>query len=140
MGKLSRNKGKAFERKIARAYREAIPEIAEEVRRSDQSHQADDSDVTGLPGLWTECEDAREPNPLKKLEQAERDAKDGRIPVAITHKMRAKSVQATLRLRDLVQLFNENAGDVGMSEDQPVTMDFDDFLVLYRGSQRWRST
>lgn len=110
MGKMQRDKGKRFERQIAKKLREKFPEYSEEIRRSIQSRQAEESDVTGLPGLWVECQDAAVPTPKQKLLQAERDVHVANlyrkiIPIAVTHKSRAKEIFVTLRLANLHYLF-----------------------------------
>lgn len=135
MGILSRNKGKVFERKVAAVFRERFPQIAADVRRSIQSRKAEESDVTGVPGLWIECQDAARPEPLVKLLQAERDRDSAGallIPVAVTHKKGEKTIQATLRVRSLALL----ASDYGLypaawrGPDVPVTLDLLDFVEL----------
>ena len=116
MGKMQREKGKRFERQIANALRKFFPEHAEEIRRSIQSREAEESDVTGLPGLWIECQDAILPTPLKKLEQAERDVSSNNleldiIPIAVTHQIRAKAIHVTLRLSHLHYIFGHHIND-----------------------------
>lgn len=76
MGKHSRDKGINFEQLIATAYRERWPGVT--VRRSEQAHRPFEPDVVidhhpfGTR-LWTECQHADDPTPLRKLAQAERD-------------------------------------------------------------------
>jgi hypothetical protein len=116
MGKMQREKGKRFERLIANKLREFFPEHAEIIRRSIQSREAEESDVAGLPGLWVECQDAITPTPLKKLEQAEGDIRMNKlesdiIPIAITHKIRAKDIIVTLRLSHLHYVFGHHMND-----------------------------
>tara|TARA_A100001391_G_scaffold122821_1_gene83729 strand:- start:5410 stop:5880 length:471 start_codon:yes stop_codon:yes gene_type:complete len=142
MSKMQRIKGKVFERKIARKLRETFPEFADEIRRSIQSRQAEESDVTGLPGFWIECQDAKQPTPTKKLEQAERDVRvarqvDTTIPIAVTHKIRAKDILVTLRLHHLHYIFGHNLNDYRFSapfakeNDTPaVSILLEDFLTI----------
>lgn len=142
VSKLSRDKGKVFERKIARILRERFPQHAADVRRSDQGHGAADSDVTGLPWIWVECQDAREPTPVAKLEQAEADlgAATGdaaaKIPIAITHKLRSRSMQVMLRLSSLDRIASVAVGETPASLEvadvgfTPVTLELGDFLDL----------
>ena len=116
MGKMQREKGKRFERLIANKLREFFPEHTDEIRRSIQSREAEESDVTGLPGLWVECQDAILPTPLKKLEQAERDVRANNlelsiIPIAVTHQIRAKAIYVTLRLSHLHYIFGHHIND-----------------------------
>jgi hypothetical protein len=139
MGKLSRTKGHSFERKIAKLIRDRFPEL-ENVRRSFQARDAEESDVTGLPGFWLECQDAALPLPIMKLHQAERDLANtaldrDRIPVAITHKKGARSIQVTLRAKDLICLLATEQAP----KDSPVTLDFEDFLHILELTQPWNS-
>jgi len=142
MGKLSRDKGKVFERKIARCLRETFPQHAEEIRRSIQSRQAEESDVTGLPGFWVECQDAITPTPTKKLEQAEHDVRVANltetiIPVAVTHKIRCKDIFVTIRLHHLHYIFGHHINDYRFSAPfaferltPAVLLLFSDFLKI----------
>lgn len=142
MGKMQRDKGKRFERQIAKKLRERFPKHADEIRRSIQSRQAEESDVTGLPGLWIECQDAAVPTPLKKLEQAERDVivaklEEELIPIAVTHKSRAKDIRVTLRLAHLHYIFGHHMNDYRFNapfakeKDTPhVSVLLDDFLTI----------
>ena len=144
MGKMQRDKGKRFERQIARKLRESFPKYAEVIRRSIQSRQAEESDVTGLPGFWIECQDAANPTPLKKLKQAERDVQvadlvDELIPVAVTHKSRAKDIFVTLRLHHLHYIFGHHMNDYRFSapfaketNTPHVSVLLDDFLTIVR--------
>jgi len=116
MGIMQRNKGKRFERLIAKKFREYFPEFAEEIRRSIQSREAEESDVTGLPGFWVECQDAIRPTPLKKLEQAERDIAANKLfgeilPIAITHQKNTKEIYVTLRMHHLHFIFGHHIND-----------------------------
>lgn len=162
MGKLSRNKGKTFERRIAAMLREAFPDLAPFIHRSSQAHgdpespgqrsrppgwrpsQTFDSDVTGIPGLWIECQDAREPTPLAKLMQAERDvrerAKDKtRIPIAIVHRTGTKfdRMTVTMRLNSLLRLDGGTAAATAGSGNIPVTIEWAHFLELCDRTQPW---
>ena len=137
-GKTSRRKGHEFERKIARQLRERFPRYADDIRRADQGHGANASDVTGLPLVWLELQHAATPTPVGKLEQAERDILEApedahtRIPVAVTHKSRTHTTQATLRLRGLLRLVYAVPTQVLPSlGGEPVTLDWEDFLKLY---------
>lgn len=143
-GKTSRRKGKVFERLIANKLRErfADQEWVGRVRRSDQTHRAHLSDVTGWPHMWVECESAVGSNPTRKLLQAEGDmlAKlgegyDADIPVAVCREKGSPVITATLRLSKLVLLMHGNTGQGPEVNDPPVTMLFDEFMELYA---EWR--
>ena len=138
MSLFSRSKGKRFERTIATMIRERFPQYAKEIRRSIQSRAAEESDVTGLPGFWLECNDTVQPNPLDKLEQAERDVslsqtRKSDIPVAITHKTGARTSQATLRLINLVRISEGTTALVSTNHDLcqiPVTIPLESFFAI----------
>ena len=97
---------------------------------------AEACDIQGVPYLWIEAQDSQAPTPLVKLEQAERDlraAKTQRLPVAVTHKKGARSIQITLRICSLCTLLSEPTADVRRfgTYPYPITMDFQEFLVIY---------
>lgn len=124
MSLLSRTKGKTFERRIAAILRQHFPNAV--VRRASQADRAHQSDVyvTGGPALlsrlWLECQDARQPTPLRKLEQAERDVQrafedggpSGRLPVVIWHEYGAREIHATMRLWVLESIRNPESQSV----------------------------
>lgn len=131
-----RIKGAGFERRIAKLLRERY---GADVHRSSQADRARNSDVViepgpgvhqNLPRLWLELQDAREPTPLKKLAQAERDiAREeamARVPVVVWHRLGERTVWASLRLYDLDWL-------CGVGEERAggpmVTMEIGDFLT-----------
>jgi hypothetical protein len=84
--------------------------------------------------LWLELQDARQPTPLDKLAQAERDCRlvdVFRIPVVVWHKYRERSLSVTLRLDALMVLTGSPwhpAEFVGI----PVTCDWEQFLDVLR--------
>lgn len=142
MGKFSRSKGKRFERRIATELRERFPQFAELIRRSIQSRQAEESDVTGIPGLWLECQDSVEPTPFDKLEQAIRDVtanESKSIPVAITHKTRTQSIEVTLRATDFIWMTEASNGKLSDSwlEKVTVQISWEAFLDLVEKFQPW---
>ena len=137
MGLLSRTKGKVFERKVARAFRKRWPDAI--VRRASQAERAHESDVfiTGGPPilsrLWLECQDARNPTPLAKLEQAEQDIgfahnpgwRDTSMPIVVWHKLGAREINVSTR----TWMFDELRGmPRGIASDAVLTMTLDDFL------------
>jgi len=137
MGKLSRTKGRAFEQKLARIFRKRWP--AAVVRRASQADRAHQSDVyiAGGPAilgrLWIEAQDARKPDPLRKLHQAERDigatskAHGGhRLPLCVWHRIREREIHVTTRL----WVVDEALARFVDVRNTPVTMTLDDFLEL----------
>jgi hypothetical protein len=110
VGKWSRNKGKAFERTVAAAFREVY---GDQVRRGWQARQGSDApDVEGVPGYWIEAKAHRKVNiraAWKQVVAAQIDAKrkgDGRAtdnPVIIC-KDDGEEPLAVLRFSDFVSL------------------------------------
>lgn len=136
MGRMQRMKGKSFEQSVARVLRARWPSV--EVRRSSQAERAYESDVfiTGEPRLerlWLELQDARKPNPLVKLAQAERDIETlhpdvgiialDRQPVVVWHKLRERTIHVTTR----AWVFDELRGSPS-SDNTVITMELGAFL------------
>lgn len=142
MSKLSRTKGGAFERKIARELREAMPRAT--VRRSQQAHRAYEPDVViegNAPSialrLWLELTDSRAPSPLDKLAQAERDAAGyvwppGPLPIVVWHRTGARAVQVTARLGTLCEVLGGEPTMVDGYLGTPVTVDWQQVLARLR--------
>lgn len=118
MGKLSREKGKRFERHIAGVLRTYWPDAV--IRRASQAERADNPDVfieggpPVLSRLWLELHDARNPVPMAKLEQAEQDITEwlrrrpmalvNRMPIVIWHRTGERISNVTSRLWVLDEL------------------------------------
>lgn len=147
---MSRRKGASYERKIADILRKRFPQFAEAIRRSIQSRQAEESDVTGIPGLWLELQHAARPTPTVKLAQAIRDAPVDMIPVAITHQTGCKGDDVFMRMRDLLclqgqchptawrwVLKNESRVLEEPFANSMVQISFEDFLLLIERSEPW---
>lgn len=140
MAKLSREKGKRFERLIASELRSRWPDAV--IRRASQAERADNPDVFCEGGppilarLWLELQDSRTPTPLGKLQQAEHDtlawhAKRPtiptlRLPVVIWHRIREVKTYATLRLATLDAI----CGALHVVRDQVVQLELGDLLDL----------
>ena len=140
MAKLSRTKGRSFEQKIARVFRAIWPEAV--VRRSSQADRAHNPDVMIEHGppllqhLWLELNDARQPNPLEKLAQAERDiaaisqhAGPARFAVVIWHRLASRTINVTLRASVYDSLRGRFHPDLDRT---PITLDLDDFLAMLK--------
>jgi hypothetical protein len=143
MGLLSRVKGRTYERKIAALFRSHWPDAT--VRRSSQAERAYQSDVfveggpSVLRRLWLELTDARKPNVLLKLGQAETDAtawntrnvdEPVRWPVVIWHVTGERNAQVTMPMWVLDAIR-------GMEWQtrfavEPATMDLRDFVRMLR--------
>lgn len=104
-GAGSRRKGHAFERAVAKLFREIY---GEGVKRGFQTRGggAEEPDVVGTP-FHLECKVGKKHSPRAALAQAIRDAKPGMIPVAIVKDDR-KEPFVCLRLDDFLELAREN--------------------------------
>ena len=139
-GRLSRTKGGAFERKIVRMLKARLPHAT--IRRGKQSHLADEPDVVVAGGgdqlwdrLWLELQDARTPTPELKAKQADRDSGEESLPIAVTHKLGAKTIQATMPYWVLDEIVNGLVYDPtymskSSNETVMVTLDFADLLAV----------
>ena len=83
-GRTSRRKGAQYERDVAAQLREALPHLADHIRRGiGQARSGSEvPDVDGVPGVWLECKHRKNISAEAALRQAE-EATDGRLPVAI---------------------------------------------------------
>lgn len=83
------NKGAAYEREIARKLRE----YGYHTRRGQQYCGANgDADVVGLEGIHLECKRTERTDLYGWIEQAERDAREGELPVVVHRKNNKKSL------------------------------------------------
>lgn len=143
MGKISRTKGKVFERRWAQIVRDAFPELAHQIKRSIQSRgvEREGCDVAGFPKVWFECNHEIDPNPRKKLEQAERDRPDATfLPVAVVLRNRSRSITVFLRLEHLVQISSGFGSTLNLDEATRrmiVGVGSVDFLEILRTGQFW---
>lgn len=143
MSRMQREKGKRYERDIARVLRAAF--AGADVHRSSQADRARNSDVvaTGHPVLeclWLELQDARHPTPVAKLEQAERDIaarRAGRLPVVIWHRIRERASQVTTRLSVIDEL-RGLSWRLAMPSERliVVTLDLTEFVRILRAAIR----
>lgn len=137
-----RTKGKAFERKVAAIIRARWPGAL--VRRASQAERAHNPDVFVEGGpkliqrLWMELQDSATATPAKKLAQAVRDVEadprtyasgEHRLPVAITHQLGSRTIEATIGLDDLMDIADPDR--IHCEEHSiAVTMRLDAFLAL----------
>jgi hypothetical protein len=129
-----RRKGHDFERAVASAIRRRWPHLV--VRRSQQGHKAFEPDVVveGV-NLWTECFIGAKPNPLAKLEQAERDTErftETMLPVVVWRKSGERTTWATMRVVVLMESLGERCRQVAFDTWVPdivVTVDFGEWLA-----------
>lgn len=104
IGKASRVKGKAFEQEVARRFREVMP--TEKIVRGWQAHSGANAADVVTPVFWVECKRSNTATPEKALTQAQADAPDGRVPLAILKKDR-KVAYAAMTLDDFMELVRE---------------------------------
>lgn len=83
----------------------AINEYGYETRRSVQYNgQAGEADLIGLPGVHIECKRVERLNLSEAMAQAERDAKDGEM-AAVFHRKNGERWRVTLDFDDFMQLY-----------------------------------
>ena len=105
MGKLSRTKGAAYERELAKLIADAMP--GAHVRRGLQAQGAASAKIADVecPEFWVEAKRGKKPNMRAALRQAEADT-DGRWPVAVVRDDRDRAT-VTMRLDDWLVLVAE---------------------------------
>lgn len=97
----SREKGARGERELANY----LKEQGYDSRRGQQFSGANgDPDVVGLPGIHIECKRVEKLNLDAALEQSERDARAGEIPVVI-HRKNRQTWRITMELFDFLTIF-----------------------------------
>ena len=114
MGLMQRNKGKAFERKVAEAFRAVFPNVHRTLTQQRDSGEAPDIDA---PGLWVEAKHYRRANIQKAYDQACEELKRHKvrrnfagepavIPIAVTKDNRREPL-VTLSLENFLHLLEE---------------------------------
>lgn len=106
MGKLSREKGKRFEREVAHLFRE----YGYDAHRTAQyrGNTGDAGDVEGVPGIHIEAKNQEKMHLYDWIDQSVSDAKaegKGNLPVVI-HKANSKPVLVTMRYDDWIQMYS----------------------------------
>lgn len=108
----SRAKGKRFELSLAKMLRD----YGYDCRRGQQYCGAGgDADVVGLPGIHIEAKAQERMCLYDWMDQARRDAKEGRLPT-VFHKKNNADVLVTMRLEDWMQLYREWEAGQDMKE------------------------
>lgn len=103
MGKMSREKGKRFERQVAHAFQE----YGYPARRAQQfAGKEGNHDVVGVPGLSIECKHVERLNIYDAVEQSIRDAQDGEMPTVI-HRKNGKPMLVTMTFDSWIDLYRE---------------------------------
>ena len=102
----SRQKGARGERELA----EKLREYGYETRRGQQYSGANgDADVVGIPGIHIECKRVERLNIDEALSQAERDARDGEMPV-VMHRRNRTEWKVTMLLDDFMRIWERSRG------------------------------
>lgn len=107
MGKMSREKGKRFERIIAGLFKDWGYDAHRSAQFMGKTGQA--ADVEGVPFLHIECKHVEQMRLYEWIEQAQRDARAAQknlLPVVI-HKQNNKPVLCTMTFDAWIQLYNE---------------------------------
>ncbi len=100
----SREKGKRFERALAKKFRDYG---YTDCRRGQQYCGANgDADVIGLPYIHVEAKAVEQMQLYKWIAQAKNDAKDGEIP-AVFHKKNNCNILVTLEFDDFMEIYKE---------------------------------
>jgi hypothetical protein len=110
-GKLARNKGRAWEQTVRRAYAAALGEDGNATRAGwKQAHGLGDADVAadlpaGLPwgAVWTECKVGAQPNIAAAMAQAVAAMEGNVLPVVASKRDRCVPL-VTLRFDDWMLL------------------------------------
>ena len=134
-----REKGKTFERRVARIIRARWRYAL--VRRASQAERAHNPDVFVEDGphvlkrLWLELQDSAHPTPSAKLAQARRDIAadprryergNHRLPAAVTHQLGSTRILATMDIGDVLEVLGLSVGEALVPGE--VTMSLDTLL------------
>lgn len=107
MGKMSREKGKRFEREVASRLRDE----GFDCKRGQQYCGASgDADVVGLPGIHIECKHCERMELYDWLAQSIHDARDWELPT-VFHRKNNSELLVTMRFSDWIQLYKETDYD-----------------------------
>lgn len=113
----SKQKGARFERELARRFRE---HGYDDARRTAQycGNTGDASDVIGLPGLHIEAKHQERMSLYDWMAQAKHDAAEGgeNLLPAVFHKKNRAEVLVTMELDDFMVLYREFASDLFLKE------------------------
>ena len=107
MGRMSREKGKRFERQVAALFREeGFTDAQRSAQVMGKTGQA--ADVIGVDGIHIECKAQERMCLYDWMEQAVRDSQAGQgdFPVVV-HKQNNKDILVTMRWSEWIELFRE---------------------------------
>lgn len=104
VGRYQRNKGAAFERKMAEHFRGIFPDAR---RGIGQARQASEVPDVEMGPFWTECKVGAQPNIRGALRQAQEACGDRPLwPIAVVHDDRGTTT-VTMSLDDFTDLVRE---------------------------------
>lgn len=107
MGKMSRDKGKRYERELANALKEFGYDTHRTAQTMGKTGQA--ADVVGLPGIHIEAKHVEQMRLYEWMAQAIHDANEagrGDLP-AVFHRKNGEKTLVTMRLEDWIVIYTE---------------------------------
>lgn len=117
MGKMSRDKGKRFERELAKKFREYGYKGSQRTAQN-CGKNGDAADVTGLPGIHVEAKHQEKMYLYDWMDQAKRDSaagKERKLP-AVFHKKNRADILVTMRLEDWMEIYQEYGSTMYLKE------------------------
>lgn len=121
----SREKGKRGELELAHE----LGRFGYKTRRGQQySGITGEADVVGIPGLHIECKRVEQLNIQKALDQSERDARAGEVPV-VMHRKNREPWKVTLSLRDFMKLWRSERIMCPHCKENTIVWDGNDILA-----------
>ncbi len=106
MGKMSREKGKRFERLISQLFREYGYSASRSAQYCGKTGQA--ADVIGVPGLHIEAKRQERMQLYDWMDQAVRDSEaSGEGLPTVIHKKNNADILVTMRFEDWIELYRE---------------------------------
>ena len=107
MGKMQKEKGARFERKVAEFFRDWGYNAFRTAQYEGKSGNC--ADVEGVPGLHIECKHCEQMRLYEWMAQADRDNEASthkKVPVVI-HKANNKPILVSMHIEDFVQIYKE---------------------------------
>ena len=116
MSKMQRDKGRRFEQKLARIFRDN----GYSARRTSQycGNTGDASDVVGLPGIHIEAKHQEKMYLYPWMEQAARDAGTSGLFPTVFHKKNNARILVTMYLEDWLQIYREYESGMALNEKE----------------------
>lgn len=118
MGRMSREKGKRFEREAVKLFNEHGYDAHRTSQFKGKTGEA--GDIEGVPGIHIECKHQERMNLYQWMDQSINDASakyKGKLPVVI-HKANNKPVLVTMRFEDWIKLYREYASGIWFANQE----------------------